>query len=317
MIPGLHRMAGMSSRKHHALTGGFIILGGAAFIGMTLWLAFGDITKDYKTYLAYMEESVSGLYADAPVKFRGVEVGRVSALELDVDNPQRIKITLAIDPRVRITGDTVATLAFQGLTGIASIDLSGGTSGAPELRARDGQRYPVIRTGPSLFVRFDTVITELIGNLNRVARDLHSLMSASNRAHTEQFLANLETLTGSLADRRQTLEQSIADLSHMLARGAEASDAMPGLMANIDRTSVSVTRMAEDILETSQVLRTGVQETSRNMQVLSARTLPEFESLVSEIRQLVASLQEISRSLEDDPRRILYGRALEAPGPGE
>jgi phospholipid/cholesterol/gamma-HCH transport system substrate-binding protein len=61
-----------------------------------------------------MEESVSGLYVNAPVKFRGVEVGRVNALGLRPDNPQQVRITLAIESGVPITVDTVATLAFQG-----------------------------------------------------------------------------------------------------------------------------------------------------------------------------------------------------------
>jgi phospholipid/cholesterol/gamma-HCH transport system substrate-binding protein len=213
----------MESQKHYAMIGAFIILTGASFIGVTLWLAFGDFTKGFRTYLAYMEESVSGLYVDAPVKYQGVEVGRVTALDLDADNPQRVRI----------------------------VELSGGASDAARLERGEGEEFPVLKTGPSLFTRFDTVITELIANVSRVAGDTHKLMSPDNLENTEKILLNVETLTG----------QSVEDMSRMMASGAQASAQLPGLIAGLNRSAASVQAVAEDIVGTSQAVRLGVQAT--------------------------------------------------------
>lgn len=307
----------MESQKHYAMIGAFIILTGASFIGVSLWLAFGDFTKGFRTYIAYMEESVSGLYVDAPVKYQGVEVGRVTALDLDTDNPPRVRITLAIESRIRIAEDTVATLAFQGLTGIASVELSGGSNDAPQLKPGAGEEYPVLKTGPSLFTRFDTVISELIANMNRVAEDVHTLMSQDNLENTEKILANVESLTGTLAGQGEQLEQSARNLARMMASGAHASAQLPGLVAGLNRGAESVQTMAEDIVASSQVVRKEVQATRQDMRMLSRRTLPEFEAMLLEIRQLVGGLQQISQRMEEDPRRLLYGPTLEPPGPGE
>jgi phospholipid/cholesterol/gamma-HCH transport system substrate-binding protein len=230
----------MESQKHYAMIGAFIVLTGASFIGVSLWLAFGDISKGFRTYLAYMEESVSGLYVDAPVRYQGVEVGRVTELDLDTENPQRVRITLAIESRIRIAEDTVATLAFQGLTGIASVELSGGTNDAPRLRPGEGEEYPVLKTGPSLFTRFDTVISELIANMNRVAEGVHTLMSPDNFGNTEKILANVEIVTGTLAGQGKRLEQSARDLARMMANGAQASAQLPGLVAGLNRGTAVV-----------------------------------------------------------------------------
>jgi phospholipid/cholesterol/gamma-HCH transport system substrate-binding protein len=307
----------MESQKHYAMVGAFIVVTGASFIGVSLWLAFGDITKGFRTYLAYMEESVSGLYVDAPVRYQGVEVGRVTELDLDTENPQRVRITLAIESRIRIAEDTLATLAFQGLTGIASVELSGGTNDAPRLKPGAGEAHPVLKTGPSLFSRFDTVISELIANMNRVAEGAHKLMSPDNLKNTEKILANVEIVTGALAGQGDQLEQSARDLARMMASGAQASAQLPSLVAGLNRGAAVVQTMAEDIVATSEVVRKGVQATREDMRMLSQRALPEFEALLLEIRQLVGGLQQISQRMEEDPRQLLYGPTLEPPGPGE
>lgn len=307
----------MGTRKHYALIGAFVIVLGAAFIGISLWLAFGDFTRDYRTYLIYMEESVSGLYVDAPVKFRGVEVGRVNALDLRPDNPQQVRITLAIESRVPITVDTVATLAFQGLTGIASVDLSGGHADSPLLQPKPGDQYPILKTGPSLFTRFDTVVSELIANLNLVPQDAHELMKEENLDNSEKILANLESVTGAVAVQRESLEGGVRDLAELLDKGGQVSAQLPALVTRLDQTAEAVRSTAEDVAGTSRVIREGVQATGRDLRGLTRQTLPEFQSLLTEIREPVASLRQISRRLEEDPRRILYGPTLEQPGPGE
>jgi phospholipid/cholesterol/gamma-HCH transport system substrate-binding protein len=312
--PGNEKMV---TRRHYALIGAFVIVLGTAFIGITLWLAFGDFTRDYQTYLIYMEESVSGLYVDAPVKFRGVEVGRVNALDLRPDNPQQVRITLAIESGVPITVDTVATLAFQGLTGIASVDLSGGRADSPLLQPRPGEEYPILKTGPSLFTRFDTVVSEVIANLNLVAQDAHELMNGKNLDNAEKILANLESVTGALAVQRERLEGGVEGLAELLDNGGQASAQLPALVTRLDQTAEAVRTMAEDIAGTSRVIREGVQASRRDLRGLTRQTLPEFQSLLAEIRELVGSLRQISRRLEEDPRRILYGPTLELPGPGE
>ena len=307
----------MGDQKHYAAIGAFIILTGASFIGITLWLAFGDFTQGFSPYIAYMEESVSGLYVDAPVKYRGVEVGRVTALDLDADNPERVRIALAIESRIRIKEDTVATLSFQGLTGIASVDLSGGTRGALPLERYDGEEFPVIETGPSLFNRFDAEITELITDVNRFADDTHQLMSSKNLGNVKNILVNLEILTETLATRHEQLEQGIQELARLLSNSAQASTQLPELIAGLNRSTVSIQTMAEDFSTTSQVVRQGVEATRSEVRMLSQRTLPEFEALLLDVRQLVASIRQISQRVEEDPRSILYGPTLELPGPGE
>lgn len=307
----------MEPRVHYVIVGLFVLVLGIATVGLSLWLAFGDVAYESRTYRIYMTESVSGLFIDAPVKYRGVQVGRVRDLALLPNDPQRVQVTVDIDANVRITEDTVATLVVQGVTGIASIELSGGGPESPELQAKEGEPYPVIQPGQSLFTRVDSAVSELIGNLNMVAHDLHALLTPKTREDFARILHDVALVTTTVAERREALGQSIDALAEFSRNGAAASAQLPQLMTRLDTAVGSLQSMADDIGAASQEVRSQMRAGGDSLQTLGGRTLPELESLLGEIRRLTASFQRLSERLEDDPRTLLYGPQLEAPGPGE
>ncbi|MEM9058808.1 MAG: MlaD family protein, partial [Pseudomonadota bacterium] len=105
----------MNSKLSYVLAGLFVVALGLALIAGVLWLTTGGPPKDYDLYRVYMTESVSGLSIDAPVKYKGVNRGRVQFVGLDPDNPERVRLELLVLKGTPITADTVATLEVQGL----------------------------------------------------------------------------------------------------------------------------------------------------------------------------------------------------------
>lgn len=307
----------METRVQYVLVGIFVLVLGAAGVGISLWLAFGDFSADYRTYKLYMTESVSGLYVDAPVKYRGVEIGKVTELGLDPIDPQRVIVLLDIAPDVPIRVDTIATLNVQGLTGIASIELSGGSVSSPLLEARTGEHYPVIKTGPSLFRRFDTAISELISNLNQVAGDLHTFMSADNRMRIAEILQHMADVTAAFSAQRAELEKGIASFSRFADGAAQASDNLPELLSSVSEGAESVQAMANEFRGMASALRKQMELGGDAVQRLSVDTVPEVQRLVGELQGLSSSLQSLAEGLERDPSQLLYGPSQHQKGPGE
>ena len=158
----------MESKVNFAAVGVFVLILGTLLVGSVLWLSSGKFYgKSYDTYLAYMSESVSGLSLDAPVRYRGVQVGSVRGVKLAPGSAEQVQLTLDIEHGTPVKQDTVAVLRVQGLTGIAHVELSGGSRDSPVLKPGSGEKHPVIRTGPSLMLRLDTAVTALLTNLNR------------------------------------------------------------------------------------------------------------------------------------------------------
>jgi ABC-type transport system involved in resistance to organic solvents, periplasmic component len=117
----------MEAKVNFTLVGLFVLVLAVGLIGGVLW--FGSdkqFGKQYETYLVYEDESVSGLNLNAPVKYRGVDVGSVGKIELDADDSERVRLSLNIELGTPVKEDTVAVLRTQGLTGIAYVDLMGG-----------------------------------------------------------------------------------------------------------------------------------------------------------------------------------------------
>ena len=167
----------METKVNYIIVGAFALLLSAIFIAAVLWLSADKrYSMPYDTYLADMQESVSGLNLNAPVKYRGVEVGQVRKIYLNKTNMEHVRIEMAIERGIPINQDTIATLKSQGLTGIAYIELSGGGNGSPMLEATKAEPYPMIKTSPSLMGRLDTSMTGLLNSLNKTTENVNAIL---------------------------------------------------------------------------------------------------------------------------------------------
>lgn len=307
----------MDKKINYAMVGLFVILLGGAWLAISLWMTLGDFSSQYTTYRVYMDESVSGLYVDAPVKYRGVEIGKVHSLKLNPEVPGQVQLTLDIESSVPIKEDTIAVLTVQGLTGIAFVDLTGGSLESPLLQSTDDESYPVINTAPSFFSRLDTSGTELIAKLNMVSNSLAKVLDAEGAHTLSQILANINEITGAFARRQAELEQGVLNASRILENGAEASVRLDGLLEQLESTARTFEDMATKIAAVSEKLDINIDNNESGVRQFSQQTLPEFGALISELRRLARTMQDLGQKLEEDPRVLLYGRDLEVPGPGE
>ena len=124
----------MRPKVSFMLVGAFVIALSAALVVAVVWLSTASADKAYDTYVMY-PPSVSGLNPNATVSYNGVEVGRVTEIELDRDDPSRVRVLLEVESGTPIKTDTVGVVAASGITGVAHISLSGGSAEAPLLEA--------------------------------------------------------------------------------------------------------------------------------------------------------------------------------------
>jgi phospholipid/cholesterol/gamma-HCH transport system substrate-binding protein len=301
----------MESRFSYTVVGVFVLLLGAALIGGIFWLyGGGRYEHDYRTYLAYFEESVAGLNVNAPVRYRGVGVGRVAGVELAPDGSGRVVVRLSVDSTVPVKEDTFAVLRMQGLTGLVQVELSGGSVESRLLQAKPPAKYPVIRSQASLVARLDTALTVALGNFNRVAENVSALTDAEMRASLKRTFANMDAMTHSLAEQMPALQAAM--------QGAATSSEEVGKLARrLNQTADAVEKMADDVARTSATTRAVMEDARGGLHQVSGQTLPEVNALVAEMRELAASLKQVSGELRQDPSALVFGRQAARPGPGE
>jgi phospholipid/cholesterol/gamma-HCH transport system substrate-binding protein len=305
----------METKVNYVLVGAFVLVFSIAIVAGVLWIASGGTTgKAYDTYLAYFTESVSGLNLQAPVKYRGVTVGFVKEIGLDTEDPDRVRLVLSIERGVPIRQGTVATLSAQGLTGIAFLDLEGGSVESPLLvRAEDGSD-PVIATRPSLFRRLDTQTSALVSNLSKTAQRVNTLLDEETRAALQRTIRDLDTVVHSLAGRSGAIS---ADAARTLENSARASAALTETLRDIARSAEAVQLAAEQTERTSAAMQATATDATIGMQQVRSETLPELRRLLSEARAVTASIGRLTKELEQRPNALVIGREPTPPGPGE
>lgn len=303
---------------NYAVVGAFVLVLGAALIAGLLWLASGGaFQKQYELYLAIVDESVAGLNLNAPVKYNGVDVGKVRAIELDPLNPQRVNLLFAIEQGTPIKQDTIAVLKTQGLTGIAYVELSGGAIDSPALTATVGSPYPVIRTKPSLSARLENVLTSVLAKLDSTSNNLNALLSDENRLAFSSALADIATVARTIAARKDTIDAGISHAGRTLENSAQASARIAPVVDRIGRSAEAIEKMGNEVALTSASAGKTVDAVGADLKRFSTETLPELERLLGELSILSTSLRRLSEQTERDPRGILFGRKPVPAGPGE
>jgi phospholipid/cholesterol/gamma-HCH transport system substrate-binding protein len=320
----------MEPKVNYVVVGSFMLLLGAAILAGILWLGKTDYRGSYDRYEAYMKESVAGLSVDSTVKYRGVEVGRIKAITLRQDNPEEVLVTLDIVRGTPVKTDTIAVLETQGLTGLATINLTGGSRDAQPLQAQEGQIYPVISTGPSLFVRLDHAVSRLLSeeglaqllvDLDAAAKGVAKVLDEDNRTRLTKTIKDFsdvaETIAGHKAQIEQSLNGAAKSAENLSKLTASLNAQVPPLLVEINKSVKALDVATEELGKTTKTVGTVVNDARPELQQFTKRTLPEAGQLVTELRQLTGTLTRVARELEREPSSLVFGRKTPSRGPGE
>ena len=314
------------------MVGAFVLLLGAIIIVAVLWLASGgNLQKKYDPYMAILEESVAGLNLNAPVKYNGVDVGKVQNIQLDPGNPERVQLVFAIERGTPIKVDTVAVLKTQGLTGIAYVELDGGAKNAAPLVATGQQKYPVIQTKPSLSTRLENMLTTLLTKLDNTTNNIDSLVSQENQQAFKSALADIAIVSKTIASRKTEIDAGIVNAARAADNTARATqklnpivdkiepviDQLNFTIAQVNRSAVAIEKAGNEAAIASTSAGKTVTSVGANIERYSTETLPEVQRLLAELNELSTSLKRLIEQTERDPASLLRGRSSVPDGPGE
>lgn len=315
----------MEAKFSYAVVGLFVLVLGAALIGGVLWVSSGRYSaKSYVIYRTYMTDSVAGLNLNAPVKYHGVDVGLVRRIALNPANVEQVELTLAIEQGTPVKEDTVAITETQGLTGIAYVELTGGSKDSALLAPRADGDVPVIRSGPSLLTRFETAIYGALAGLTRATDTFDALLSEDNRRAIGETIADLRTVSRTLAKRSASIDAGLASAERTM-KSAERTMTnataftgdLPRLVQRIETSADALDRMADTIAKAGTTATSTLEGSRADLQRFTSEGLPEARALIGEMRETTATLRRLTDELERHPDLLLRGRAVGKRGPGE
>lgn len=317
----------MESKVNYTLVGIFVLTLSAALIAFAFWLVkYNQNGQNYHRFKVYMTESVSGLAPEATVKFHGVDVGIVESIGINPKNSEEVELTLKIKKETPIKVDSSAVLKFYGVTGLAFIEIAGGSKNAPLLSTSPGS-IATIKSSHSN-ESLSNIASKLSTTLDRADR----LFSDQNVENVTQSLAHLRSLTEQI-DTYQSMVKILLERSIALENNATNSFvAMNDAADSVKNTSTNFNTLVQTKMATTlESLETTSRESHKlirkvevsldrgdyNVAAATAPATKELEILLSQTQTLTQEMEAILNSLRASPSDLLFKQSTQKPGPGE
>lgn len=292
----------MENRSHALIAGLFVIVLSMAVAITAKWLS-GE-TADHAHYILMSEGSVSGLNPQAAVRFRGVKVGKVENIGFDPENSRFIQIRIGVDRNVPLTKGVFAQLGYQGVTGLAYVQLDD-DGNQPELLQTNEVDLAHIPMRASTLENIVYSGQDLLNSVNETVKKMNLLLNEQNQERFSHILENMEGASSSFGSFTDQLQPNLKSLPELTSETSS-------LLKNANQLVNNINQIVEKVGQRGGI----VDNLSQSVEDL-ADTIPKFHNAIDRIVQDTRTVNRILLQLEEQPRSLIFGRSPPPPGPGE
>ena len=292
----------MKSNKQYLMVGTFVLLGFAILIGIWLWFSASN-RKAYDTYRVVFHEPVDGVTTNSVVKYNGVEVGKVMSIALDNSDPSSIFVDLNVLQGTPIPTSTYATIKAQGVTGMSFINLG----------FDKGTAFSIIKphNQPPLLYSLSEQAQSVTGNIKDISSQVKTLLNDRNLEHVSNIVANLDRLSSALANQSGEISHAVKLVGQVLTNVNENTHSLNDAILQLNSLSKSLQKNSNSL---DQVLDSVQNNTLRNINTVF---LPNLNQTVTNMSRTSAQVDELMRTINQNPSVLVRGKAPVTPGPGE
>jgi paraquat-inducible protein B len=323
----------MSTKANPTVIGVFVLGAILIAIGAVFFFGSADLFAKKQTYVSYFAQSVSGLQTGSNVKFKGVNIGKVTRVLLGVgkDQPVYAKVFYQID-------QTVFDRDFGGTSRFNLFDVEGTKKRVEQgLRVRldfesliSGQLYMSLDfvKDPAPFTYHDNpsdYALEIPVQPSDIEAIVSNLTKAISNLGNVDFLAiskDLQSLIISAKDGIDSLKLAeVGDSLNHLVNGPELKGALTSVKDAFDQMDVTLKKFQSELDPITANLNPTLEEAKKTMAQLEDATRQldrmlssnssfryQLDSTLSQIGSAADALQRLSEFLERNPNSILFGR---------
>ena len=303
----------METRSNHVWVGAVTLALLALLAVFIVWVARlnqGSLDE----YDIFFKQSVDGLSNGSTITYAGVPAGQVSAIELWDEDPSFVRVRIQVEEKIPILQGTTATIT-SGFTGVAAIQLNGGTRGAPEIVEPGPEGVPVIPTKRGGLGELLTNAPLLMDRLATLAENLNNIMSEDNQKTLRSILVNTDQLTGNLAEASPQVKPALAELQtaikqatatlakiEIVAGSADRlinEDGQP-LMRQLRATLASAQSAVEQLEDTLKDTRPAARH-------LADTTLPAADAAIRDLQAASRALRDVMEKVDNQGAGALIG----------
>jgi phospholipid/cholesterol/gamma-HCH transport system substrate-binding protein len=322
----------MENKSHAFAAGAFVLVVAALLTALAAWLTRD--TSESRVFEISSPEGVTGLQPQAGVRFKGVLVGRVTDIALDTVQRGNVLLRIAVSEQAPITQSTFATLGFQGVTGLAFVQLDDKGENPAPLSAVGGSpaRIPL---RPSMVTRFSEQGGNLLTQMEQASVRMNTLLDASNQKELMVAIQNLGQAAANISALSRRADQMLgvqggADAMNLPRMVAQADTALKSMQATSERLGVSADavrnsasefqRMSRRMNEPGGTLDKIAQSTESlalTSRQVNAQLLPRLNRTTDDATRTLRQMGRTVDAVGDNPQSLLWGKGSAVPGPGE
>jgi phospholipid/cholesterol/gamma-HCH transport system substrate-binding protein len=301
----------------------------AGGLGAAYWY-FWNLDQ-YTTYQIETHDPVSGLIADSPVELHGVEIGKVTRIQL-ID-PSTVGIQISVAKTAPITKATMATitargLAARGFTGYVYVALENTGAGTGLPAVEPGQLYATIPSVPSLTDTMDTTVADAVQQVRLLTRLLQSMLDDKTVASLKQSLDGFQEIMTTLVANNERLGSLIVNVDHdsreisallddkTVASLRQTLDGLQEIMSALTANDARLRSLLVNAEVDSRDIRPLLETSDATLKELHTQVLPRLYQSLGNLDGLTHSLNGIAERISKDPSTAIRGTDTR-PGPGE
>ena len=309
----------MENRSHALIAGIFTVLLAIGVIAAAMWL--NRDTEVRTPYVLTTTGSVAGLNPQAAVRYRGMEVGKVEAIEFDREQPGRILVKIGVIPTTPITTATFAELGMQGLTGLAYIQLDADPKvREPKLIPSSAEAPARLAIRPSLFDRFSLSGEDLIVRASTAMDQVNKLLADDNQKVLLQTLTNLQGVSLRIAQLADEFKPAATNVAGLAGDARKTLAEVPPLIRRADDTLASFGRLSTEVgakLAVADRIAGSVDQMAQSVAGIEAQALPRLNALLDDADRGARTVDRVADRIGEEPTSVLFGPSPGRPGPGE
>jgi len=287
----------MYSKVNYTVVGVFVLLFGIGVVWFAFWLGKYGMEDEYYTYKLEMSDSVSGLSEDADVMLRGVDIGRVTKIQINPKNIEKTEIYIQIKQSVPIKEDMVASTKMFGVTGLLS---------AKTLQPTDDY-IPIIKTKESF-------VTTLSANVGSLSEKLNTLLSQSEKLLSNENINKIDRILDNIERASNKGESSLDELSSSLH---EFRNAMRKLNRKFDNVGNDVEEIKKVLIPTINNFNRVTLDVEQSLDRGDYNLKKILEPVLVDMQILSSQLNDMAIQMEQSPSDLLFKSRKPLKGPGE
>lgn len=307
----------METHARYFLIGLFSLVVTIALVLFVLWLGKLQLDREYQEYDVRFHESVTGLTVGGIVQYHGIQVGEVRRLSLDPKDPREVRVRIRVTANTPIKTDTKAQLSYTGLTGVAVVEMFGGTPEAQLLREVDTRHAPEIDTVPSTLSQLMSGGSGAMLSAQEVMARIAEMLNDENLRRVSTLLDNLAVVSNELKDDYPSLREALADARVLEQRLSSAAKRTDDLLAQLQQDVSSQEGRPGLIDETRSAvaeIRTAAREVDAFAQIgkstfgsLDAQSRNELATTLQALQQASENLVRITQRFDQGPADYVLG----------